>query len=73
VERIDIKLDSQNEPGYALKNVLIETWIAWIPCDDPKNGNEPPEHFGIPFAQPLLCGDDYPCDTWPKSGLVRII
>ncbi len=49
---------------------MIKIWIAWVPSDDSKNGNEPPEYIGIPFAQSLLCGDDYPCDTWSKPGLV---
>ena len=55
--------DSQNKSRYAFENVLIEVWIARISRDDPENGNEPPKHIRVPFAQSLFCRDDHPCDT----------
>jgi hypothetical protein len=56
-------LDSQNKPGYAFENILIEIWIARISRDDLEDGNEPPEDIRVPCAQSLFCCDDYPRDT----------
>ncbi len=56
-------LDSQNKPGYAFENILIEIWIARISRDDLEDGNELPEDVRVPIAQSLFCCDDYPRDT----------